>query len=253
VGAAGVDRSEVRCALVTGASSGIGRELAVLLGSRGMRVWLVGRASDRLREVARAVREAGGEPYVVRADLQRDDDLAAVVDAVGIGAGAPDGLDVLVHAAGVASADAGAAPSADEIAWHHAVNTRAPEQLTTGLRAAVQRRRGLIVVVNSVSGLRDVPGFQAYALSKQAARAWADALRSELAATGVRVCSIYPTQVASPMQAAICAARGAPYEPDALLQPTDLAALVGFVLDHPAIDVTDVSVRSARAATGSFS
>ena len=233
-------------AVVTGASSGIGRALAAMLGARGLRVWLVGRDVDRLEAAAREVDAAGGRASVVRADLTVDGDVAAVVDAV---CAETDGLDVLVHAAGVAVADAGPSPTVGELAAHHAVNATAPAQLTAGLRSLVVARRGLVIVVNSVAGLRDAPGFHAYAGSKHAARAWADLLRAELAGHGVRVCSLYPTQVATPMQEAICVARGAPYEPDPLLQPEDLVAIVGFVLDHPGFEVTDLSVRSARVSS----
>jgi NADP-dependent 3-hydroxy acid dehydrogenase YdfG len=233
------------CALVTGASSGIGRALAVTLGARGMRVWLVGRDAPRLGAAERDVVAAGGEANVVRADLVRDGDLAAIVDAV---TSQTDGLDVLVHAAGIAVADNGGAPTAEEIDAHHAVNASAPQRLTAGLRGLVEARHGMVVVINSAAGLRDAPGFEAYARSKHATRAWADTLRIELTGRGVRVCSIYPSQVASPMQEAIYAARGAAYEPDVLLQPDDLSLIVGLLLDHPELEVTDLSIRSARVS-----
>lgn len=217
-----------------------------MLGARGMRVWLVGRDVARLDAAAHEVDAAGGHARVLRADLVRDGDIAAVLDTVCAEA---DGIDVLVHAAGVAVADAGPSPTAGEVAAHHAVNATAPARLTAGLRPLVVARGGLVMVVNSAAGLRDVPGFHAYAGSKHAARAWADSLRAEFAGHGVRVCSLYPTQVATPMQEAICVARGATYEPDPLLQPEDLVAIVGFVLDHRGFEVTDLSVRSARLSS----
>src|SRR3972149_2284101 len=89
--------TESRVALVTGASSGIGRAIALRFGSKGMRVGLVARRKDRLREAAAAIENGGGKALAIPGDV-REPDLAtaavkAVVDAWGR-------LDVLVNNAG---------------------------------------------------------------------------------------------------------------------------------------------------------
>ena len=239
----GRPESTIRAALVTGASSGIGRAIAAMLAARHLDVWIVGRDTARLAATATEVRAAGGEPHVVRADIAHDAGIETVLRTVHR---ETDRLDVVVHAAGVAYATSATA-EADEGAFdaHFAVNTRAPMRITAGVLRTVQRAHGLVVVVNSVAALRTAPGFATYASSKSAVKAWADALREEVAGRGVRVCSVYPGQVATDMQAAIYAARGEAYHPERLLQVGDVAELVAFAFDHPTVDITDLRVRSA--------
>ena len=232
-------------AVVSGASNGIGRATAVALGARGMHVWLVGRDVVRLEQTAEAVRaaheDARAHPCVadltVRAEV---DALAARLLAAG------DELAVLVHAAGVAQATTSAASAADDFDAHHLINVRAPMQLTEALLPLVRRARGAVVVVNSMSALQVAAGFAGYASSKAAARSWADVLRAEEALRGVRVCSVYPAQVATDMQEAIVRARGGTYDPGSMLQASDVADLVGYVVDHPWIELADVTVRRAK-------
>ena len=118
-------------------------------------------------------------------------------------------------------------------------------RLTGGLLDVVRDARGLIVVVSSAAALRVAGGFAAYAASKAALRTWTDTLRTELAGQGVRITSIYPGQVATDMQEAIYAARGDAYDPTLLLDPSDVASVVGYVAARPAVELTDVSLRSA--------
>src|SRR5471032_1084703 len=71
------DRSENLRAVVTGATSGLGRELAVQLGRRGWRVAITGRREDALKETARLVRDAGGEPLLLVGSVTDDDEVRA--------------------------------------------------------------------------------------------------------------------------------------------------------------------------------
>ena len=231
-----------RSAVVTGASNGIGRAISVALAASRMDLWLAGRDEKRLDATAATAISLGSRARVIVADFERDDDIAALVEVVN---NECEQLDVLVHAAGVARADdAGSAEL--PLAAHHAVNTRAPRVITAAVQPLLLRARGMVVVVNSVAALRDSPGFTSYAASKVAAKSWADALRVELAGRGVRVCSLFPGQVATDMQRAIYAHGGDAYEPDRLLQPADIAAVVAFMNDHPQMELTEVMLRSAQ-------
>ncbi len=241
----------VRRALVTGASRGVGRAVTEALVARGVHVWAVARDAGRLEALAAGdqgpgstVARAEGMVHPIVADLTVPASIDAVVAAVHA-TGRP--LDVLVHAAGVARVDSPAEDLAAVYAEHAAVNVVAPMRLTAALLDHVRAARGLVVVVNSAAALRAAGGFAAYASSKGALRSWTDALRADLAGQGVRVTSLFPGQVATDMQAAIYAARAMDYRPEVLLQPGEVGALVGFLVDHPTVELTEVSLRSAAA------
>ncbi len=241
-------RADRPLAVVTGASRGIGRAVVDELVARGHDIVAVARDAAALAALASAVQQGAaadaGAPVVhtVAADLATAGGVDAVVAAVRA-LGRP--LDVLVHAAGVAYAGASTEGADEAFAAHGAINVGAPMRLTAGLLPELRVAAGLIVVVNSAAALRVAGGFAAYAASKTALRTWADTLRVELAGQGVRITSIYPGQVATDMQEAIYAARGDAYDPTVLLDAREVASVVGFVVDHPAAELTDVSVRSA--------
>ena len=108
----------------------------------------------------------------------------------------------------------------------------------------VREGRGTVVFVNSGAGLRANPGWSSYAASKFALRALADALRDEEARHGVRVTTVYPGRTATPMQRSVHEQEGRAYEPNALIQPADVAAVVKGALElPPTASVTDVTVR----------
>jgi NADP-dependent 3-hydroxy acid dehydrogenase YdfG len=239
-------------AVVTGATSGIGQAIALALARRGARIAVVGRSPERLRSTLDAVLEAGGQGESFAADLTDLDATSALAEQLRAWAGA---VAVLVHSAGVAlpaahrTIDTGSTIDTAELQRQMAVNVRAPMLITAALLPALQAGGGTIVVLNSSAGLRSAPGDSSYAESKAALRSWTDGLRGDLSGTGVRVCSLFPGRVATPMQAALYEAHGASadYRPELLLQPADLAATVEFVLDLPAhVEITDISIRPSR-------
>ena len=104
--------------------------------------------------------------------------------------------------------------------------------------------RGQIVFVNSSAGFLASANLSQYAATKHALRAIADSLRQEVNVDGIRVLSIYPGRTASPMQAAVHAMEGKVYDPDRLVQPEDISALVITALSLPrTAEVTDIHVR----------
>jgi short-subunit dehydrogenase len=225
--------------VITGASNGIGRAIALALAATGRTLWLVGRDRDRLDAVARAVAERGAQAQVLQADLATE----AGVDAVGTRISTATGrVDLVVHAAGVARADGD--QGTQDFDAQFAVNVRAPMRLTRALLGPLEAAHGLVAVVNSLGALRTSTGYSTYAASKTAARAWADSLRVEVAGRGVRVCSIFPAQVATDMQERLCAERGGVYEPATMLQPSDIADLVNYAYARPTMEFSDLVVRA---------
>lgn len=229
-----------RLALVTGASSGIGAATAVALAEAGWSLLLQGRDAERSAAQLDAVRRAlgpGRSAALVRADLTDAGDLERLVRAA---AGEP--LGAVVHAAGIVALGRVADTPVEVLERHHAVNVRAPYALTRALLPALRAARGHVVFVNSGAGQRANAQWSSYAMSKFALRALADSLRAE--ERDVRVTSVFPGPTATPMQAAVRAAVGQPYDPGAFVQPEAVAEQIAAVLRMPRPSlVTDLTIR----------
>ncbi len=207
--------------LVTGASSGLGRALALALSKPDVTVHLVGRDLGRLDEVAALVRASRATPVVHAVDLADDRALDALV--------LPQ-LDVLVHAAGRVTLGPVATLPVAELDAQYQLNTRVPYLLTQKLLPALLAARGQIVFINSGAGLNARAQWTSYAMSKFALKALADALREELKGSGVRVLSVFPGRTATPMQAEVHRQEGKPYDPARFVLPEDVAAMVAQAL-----------------------
>ena len=213
--------------VITGATRGIGREVVRLLAAETL--VLVGRDAAALAELTGSLPDA----TAVVADLAEP--AALPVD------GWPERVDGVVHSAGIAAripvADSDPATYEDMFR----LNVVAVAELTRRLLPALRAAGGTVVLVNSGQGLRVVGDSAAYAASKHALRAYADALRQSEPA--VRVSSVYPGRVATGMQVALRAQENAPYEPDRYLAPTTVARVVVAALTLPPDAVlTDVTL-----------
>jgi NAD(P)-dependent dehydrogenase (short-subunit alcohol dehydrogenase family) len=178
---------EKKTAIVTGASSGIGAAVARRLHQQGASVLATGRSERALAELAGAL---GSRVAVCAADLTEEDAPGRVLEAARAAFG--DGIDRLVNAAGIiASADL--ARTSDEL-WDRmmAVNLRAPFRLLRAAIPALEARRGAIVNVSSVAGLRSFPGILAYSVSKAGIDQLTRCLALELAPRGIRVNAVDP-------------------------------------------------------------
>lgn len=228
--------------VVTGASSGIGSAIARDLAAPGITLVLHGRNGQALAEVARDVETAGATSHVVTADLGDPGSLArfaqAVTDAVG------PSIDGLIHSAGVARLGRIDAIPAEALDAQWAINVRAPILLTQALLPQLRAAEGRVIFINSGAGLNARAGWGGYAASKFALRAVADALREEEREHGVRVTSVYPGRVATPMQRSVREQEGGAYEASDYLPPEDVARVVVDVVRLPkSASVPDVSVR----------
>jgi short-subunit dehydrogenase len=181
--------------IVTGASSGIGRSVAVAAAAAGARVAIAARSAERLAEVAAEAGRAGGEVLAVPTDVTdeagRTHLLGAVADRFG-------GLDVLVNNAGVAAFGHFATGTEEVLRQVMEVNFFAAAEL---IRAAVpllqEGRSPAVVNVASMCGRRGMPAWSEYSASKYALVGLTEALRGELAWRDIDVLLVVPGLTAS--------------------------------------------------------
>ncbi|MEV6895787.1 SDR family oxidoreductase [Amycolatopsis sp. NPDC051372] len=222
--------TDLPLALVTGASRGIGAAVAHQLAPTH-RLLLGGRDEAALEKVAAEL--PGAEPW--RVDLTDDASLAAAAAQI-------ERLDVLVHSAGAARLGTIAEGSAEDWRVNYEVNVVAVAELTRLLLPALRAAHGHVVVINSGSGRTARAGWGAYAASKFAARAFADALRDE--EPDLRVTTVYPGRTDTDMQRAVIAHEGGEYDPARFLRPDSVAtAVLTAVSASPEAHLTEVILR----------
>jgi NADP-dependent 3-hydroxy acid dehydrogenase YdfG len=233
-----------RVALVTGASSGIGRAIALALGGAGAVVVAIGRDTRRLQDVVDEAGATHSRIETISCELTDDDAVRAL--AAGISSDHP-GLDILVHSAGVIDFGTVAAAAVEDLDRLVRVNLRAPYLLTQAFLPLLRLSHGHIVFVNSSAGIRPQAGVAAYGATKHALRGLADALRDEVNPIGVRVTSVFPGRTRTSLQASVHRWEGRAESLDGLLEPADIASMVVALLAlPPGAEVTDLHIRPAR-------
>ena len=227
--------------LVTGASSGIGAEVARMLAGPGRTLHLQGRNLERLESVSAEVTARGGVPVLRQVDLSDHDAVEELVSAL---AKDIQRLDVLVHSAGLVTLDQVEEADVANLDRLYAVNLRAPFAITTALTPALVAANGQVVFVNSGLGRQSRPNWSQYAATKFGLRALADAYRAEVEPRGVRVTTIYPGRTASPMQAEVHRQEGRPYDPERHATTDDVAGSILHVLEMArSASVQELTVR----------
>ena len=235
---------EGQAAVVTGASRGIGRAIALVLAAEGASVALVGRDVQALGDAADHASAAGAMVARYRTDLTHDDEIRALAGQVSRDFGR---VDILVHSAAVVSLGTLSRAPVSDLDDLYRTNVRAPYLLTQALLPMIIASQGQVVFINSSIGLTTRAEVCQYAATKYALRAVADSLRDEINESGVRVLSVYPGRTATPRQASLHEAAGKPYHPERLIQPEDVAAMVLGALRLPrTAEVTDISIRPFR-------
>lgn len=227
--------------LVTGASSGIGRAIALGLASHGAWLCLVGRSVERLEAVAQRARTEAQRVLIYSTDLTSDENIEKLRKDVERDCGY---IDILIHSAGAISQGKLQSAPVTDLDLQYAANLRAPYVLTQVFLPMLISRRGQIVFVNSSVGLSARANVGQFASTQHALRALADSLRDEVNAEGIRVLSVFPGRTATPRQARIFAMEGTTYHPELLLQPEDVASVVIHALALPrTAEVTNISIR----------
>ncbi len=215
-----------KAVLLTGASSGIGAELARVLARRGCRLALTARRADRLEAVASECRGLGAEVVVLPADLG---DTEAASRLIAEAVAAFGGLDVLINNAGYGLATQFADAEPEELVRQLDVNLVTPILLARFALPHLIERRGTIINVGSSLSAVAIPIFGVYGTTKAALAYWNDALRREVAPRGVHVCLVEPGPVRTEFFDAVASRGKGPTGPWDSPPPTFASARVDVV------------------------
>jgi NAD(P)-dependent dehydrogenase (short-subunit alcohol dehydrogenase family) len=180
---------EGKAALITGASSGIGRAAAIKFAAEGARVALVARSAAALAQVRAAIEAGGGTAVAFSGDVTQEADIERLVRDVATALG---GIDVLVNAAGIIANGTIETTSLQDWDYMMNVNVRAPFYLMQQAMPYLVERRGCVVNVSSVTGIRAFPDILAYCASKAAVDQLTHCAALEMAGKGVRINAVNP-------------------------------------------------------------
>lgn len=245
----------VSTALVTGASAGIGRAIAVRLAREGLRVLLTARRAGDLAATAEAVTRAGGTAAVFCADMSQRASTDALAAWVRTNCAS---LTALVHNAGLGGPSPLGAAGTAEFDRRLEVNLVAPMRLTRALHDLLPRDgTGRIVMIASVLARFGVPDYHGYCASKAGLVGFARALARDLAPEKITVNAVCPGWVRTDMAAASFARLGSRMQADAaaaevaamkavplgrVLEPAEIADLVAWLVSPGAAAMTGQAI-----------
>jgi NADP-dependent 3-hydroxy acid dehydrogenase YdfG len=231
-------------AVVTGASSGIGKAVALSLAEHGATVCLVARRLKELEAVALCTRAIRPKLLPYQTDLVQDKDLNRLVTRLRADF---QHIDIIVHSAGIYERAPLACARMPDFEVQYRTNVLAPYALTQALLPMLVAQRGQVVFVNSSAGLAAPEKLSQYAATKHALKAIADSLRKEVNQDGIRVLSVYLGRTATPLQKRVHEMENRTYRPENLMQASDVAAVIVNALSLPrTAEVTEIQMRSLK-------
>jgi NAD(P)-dependent dehydrogenase (short-subunit alcohol dehydrogenase family) len=238
-------RLDGRVALVTGAGRGIGRACAVALAQAGAEVWLAARTREEIEQAAAEIRAAGGNAHAAACDVTNSKDLQKIISSIPV-------LDVLVNNAGTNIPEPFVEVSEEHLDRLLALNVRAAflvAQAAAKKMLESKARGGAIINMSSQMGHVGAVNRSVYCLTKHALEGLTKAMALELAPHGIRVVSIAPTFIETPMYQKMRTEKPAfeKWVTDRIPagkvgQPEDVAAAVVFAASPAASLVTGTSL-----------
>ena len=237
-----MNRFQNQVAVITGASSGIGRSIALGLAEEGASLVLTARNEERLQEVAEIARSASSQVLCIPCDLNQDHNLRYLCKRL---KNELSEVHLLIHSAGAIHCGPIESEPVENLDEMYQINLRAPYVLVQAMLPALQSCQGQIVFINSSAGTaKSRANNGSYAAMKHALRALTDSLRDEVNPHGIRVISLFPGRTATPMQAYVHQLEGRPYQPELLIQPDNVADILKQALTLPrTVEVTDLHFR----------
>lgn len=231
-------------AVVTGASSGIGKACCLALAKQGVTVCLLGRNINTLQKIEHEIKLASPLSKAFKVDLCDDDEIGKATKLILSGFGK---VHILVHSAGVTLLGRIEGAAIKDFDHQYRINVRAPFLLTQKMLPMLVSNQGQIAFINSTVAMNAQSELSQYCATKSALKAVADSLRLEVNAQGVRVLTLYPGRTATPMQLKICEYQGIEYNPKLMIQPEHVADLLVSTLQMPRdAEITDITVRPMK-------
>lgn len=232
-------------AVVTGASSGIGKACSYALAKEGITVCLLGRNINELTKIETDIKEFSPLSKAVQVDLFSDEEIGEAVSRI---TKEFREVHLLVHSAGIYSFGKIKEAPVQNFDHLYKINVRAPYLLTQQLLPLIEKSLGQIVFINSTVALAAKSNLSQYCATKSALKALADSLRIEINSEGIKVLTIYPGRTATPMQEKVCMHQGVEYNEAKMIQPEEVAELLVSTLKMSRnTEITDVMLRPMQA------
>src|ERR1051325_8516623 len=203
-------------AVVTGASSGIGKAIALALAGQGAELYLAARRKEALEGAVKEAQALGSSAHPCLLDLTSDEDICALGERVPREAGR---LNILVLCGGAIAHGPHEKAPLTNLDLMFRSNVRGHYSLIQMMLPLLRKSLGQIVFVNSSAGLRSPANAGQFSATQHAFRSIADSLRDEVNADGIRVLSIFPGRTATPRMEKLFAKEGRAYKPELLLPP----------------------------------
>ena len=183
-----------KIAIVTGASTGLGKSISLKLALEGYEIILASRNEEKLKEVHDVINKSGGESQVIVTDVSNEADVENLYSKIDI-----EKVDVVVNNAGFGIFNKIHKITSDE--WDKQMNTNLRGSFLMSRYIAesmIKRKTGRLVFINSVAGINPYPSSSAYVASKFGLRGFTASLREELREHNIKVISIHPGAVDTP-------------------------------------------------------
>jgi NADP-dependent 3-hydroxy acid dehydrogenase YdfG len=236
-----LSQNRSRSAVVTGASQGIGKAIAVAMAQEGIHTTRASRSLEKLKSVRKEIGNCAAELKCIELKLANLSNVASF--AADIHDQLPQ-LDILVNCAGVYDRGSMVDASTDHLYDLYKTNVRGVYALTRSLLPMLKKTRDDTVFINSTIVFSTAKNVGQYAAMQHASLSIANALRAEVNDDGVRVLTVYPGRTATPLQEKIFEIEEKDYRPQVLLQPSDVAEIVVACLKLPGTaEVTDLCIR----------
>jgi NADP-dependent 3-hydroxy acid dehydrogenase YdfG len=228
-------------AVITGASSGIGKAIALSLAGQGAEVCLVARRRELLEDVAKQAHARGSRGHACPADLTKDEDIFGLGERFEKDFGR---VNILVLCGGAIFHGPLEKASLADFDLMYRSNVRGHYLMIQTMLPLLRKSTGQIVFINSSAGLRSAATTGQFSATQHAFRSIADSLRDEVNPLGIRVLSVFPGRTATPRIEKLFEKEGRAYQPELLMQAEDIAEMVTHSLRLPrTAEVTDISIR----------
>lgn len=225
--------------LITGASRGIGRAIAVQLAGKGSRLLLHGRDQAELEITAGLVESEGAEAQILVADLCQPEEVISLAMTVG-----SEPLDCLINNAGIAIVKSVEALTLEDWQRTLMVNVTAPFLLTRKLLPAMVSGSSIVNIL-SVAARTGFPGWSSYCSSKFALEGFSQSLREELRSRKIRVINIYPAATATDIWIEI----PGQWNPEQMMPADEVGRAVAHALSAPAdVQIDSISLGNVGGA-----